>query len=113
MEQVQASLFSKTFQACSVPDEDEISQWFSGNFASSGRWTSDGECWTRNISAWPSDGDVCSLSQTLETSVPPKYSLSPMACQGILRRAEKRGKRLPEHLEAALVAVAGRPTPTE
>jgi hypothetical protein len=75
--------------------------------------TSDGEVWTANGSEWPNDGDVCSLSEVLEPSVPPKYSLSPMACQGILRRAEKRGKKLPEHLEAALVAVAGRPTPTE
>ena len=31
-----------------------------------------------------------------------RYSLSPRACQGILRRASKRGKPLPPMLEAAL-----------
>ena len=33
----------------------------------------------------------------------PKYSLSAKACQGILRRANQRGKELPELLEMALV----------
>ena len=32
------------------------------------------------------------LSQILQTNVPEKYYLSAKACQGILRRAEKRGK---------------------
>lgn len=34
--------------------------------------------------------------------MPLKYYLSPKACQGILRRAEKRGKELPESLKQAL-----------
>lgn len=46
------------------------------------------------------------LSEVLEQSVSEKYRLSPKACAGILRRAEKRGKTLPEHLAAALQAVA-------
>lgn len=33
-----------------------------------------------------------------------KYCLSPTACSGILRRAEKRGKSLPPELQAALEA---------
>ena len=41
------------------------------------------------------------LSQIL-TDAPPKYALSPRACQGILNRAERRGKTLPEMLEMAL-----------
>jgi hypothetical protein len=49
----------------------------------------------------------------LEDSVAPKYFLSPRACAGILRRAEKRGKKLPEHLEAALRAAAQDPILTE
>jgi DNA (cytosine-5)-methyltransferase 1 len=36
-----------------------------------------------------------------------RYSLSPKACQGILRRASKRGKPLPPMLEAALRAQGG------
>ena len=49
---------------------------------------------------------VCSLSDVLEREVvPPRYFLSPKACAGILRRAEKRGKALPEMLHRALLAV--------
>lgn len=61
---------------------------------------------TLNGSEYPSDGVACSLSDILETDVPPKYSLSPKACAGILRRAEKRGRKLPTPLEQALEAVA-------
>ena len=60
-----------------------------------------------NISAWPNDADVCSLSQVLEKgSIPQRFFLSPKACAGILRRAEKRGKQLPPQLQDALTAVA-------
>jgi hypothetical protein len=60
-----------------------------------------------NISEWPNDAAVCLLSQVLETgSTPERYFLSPKACGGILRRAEKRGKKLPERLMLALKAVA-------
>lgn len=62
---------------------------------------------TLNFSAWPNDASVCSLSQVLEKgSIPPRYFLSPKACAGILRRAEKRGKQLPDALRQALEAVA-------
>jgi hypothetical protein len=62
---------------------------------------------TLNISAWPNDASVCSLSQVLEPLTPPRYSLSAKACRGILRRAENRKKKLPELLARALKAVAG------
>ena len=42
------------------------------------------------------------LSSILMDNVPERFSLSPKACQGILRRAEKRGKELPQVLKAAL-----------
>ena len=61
-----------------------------------------------NTSEWPNDADVClsSLSEVLETGeVPPRYFLSAEACTGILRRAEKRGKKLPEQLQHALLQV--------
>ena len=32
-----------------------------------------------------------------------EHNLSAKACQGILNRAERRGKKLPEMLEAALI----------
>ena len=42
------------------------------------------------------------LSQILEAEAPQKYYLSAKACEGILRRAEKRGKELPKELREAL-----------
>ena len=65
-----------------------------------------GESLTLNISEWPSDADVCLLSDTLEAgNIPQRYYLSGRGCRGILRRAEKRGKELPEMLKVAYVAL--------
>src|SRR5699024_7449015 len=62
-----------------------------------------GESSMPNISEWPNAADVCLLSQVLEQgSVQQRYYLSSRACAGILRRAESRGKKLPEMLEQAL-----------
>ena len=54
-----------------------------------------------------SDGGECTLSQILDLNAPEKYSLSPTACAGIIRRAEKRGKELPDMLREALMEVIG------
>ncbi len=43
------------------------------------------------------------LSQILEENPDPKYNLTPKACAGILRRAERRGKKLPEALKTVLL----------
>jgi hypothetical protein len=65
------------------------------------------ECWTLSSSEHPSDGVACSLSDVLEAgNVPERFFLSEKACSGILRRAERRGKKLPEQLQRALEAVA-------
>jgi hypothetical protein len=55
------------------------------------------------------------LSRVLEdaASVPQRFYLSQRACAGILRRAEKRGKDLPELLSQALRQVAGNAEPEE
>jgi len=66
---------------------------------------SHGLLWTANTSEWRNGGDACSLSDILEESPNRKYLLSPKACAGILRRAEKRGKVLPEALRLALRGV--------
>ena len=85
---------------------------------SSGRWDNSGmgtptESWTLNTLEFPSEGVACSLSDVLETGdVPRRFFLSATACRGILRRAEKRGKELPEPLRHALEAVAGVIQPT-
>src|SRR3990167_2599512 len=79
---------------------------------SSGRWGRSGmggptEPWTLNTSEFPSDAAVCLLSGILETGVvPQRFFLSAIACRGILRRAEKRGKALPPQLAHALRAAA-------
>lgn len=45
---------------------------------------------------------VSHLSQILEDSPHPRYSLSKKACLGIISRAERRGKKLPDVLREAL-----------
>ena len=60
-----------------------------------------------NLSEKPSIPKPTKLSQILESNPDPKYNLSAKACQGILNRAEKRGKELPELLRIALTKQAG------
>lgn len=85
-----------------------------------GRWLNSGmggptECWTHSMPEWTatltpshSDDAVCSLSDVLEETslVPQRFFLSRKACEGILRRAERRGKALPPMLLAALMSRA-------
>lgn len=98
--------FGRTSPASCLRTEDGILEPSSGRWANSGMG-SPTECLTLNTSEWPSDAAVCSLSDTLETGdVPQRFYLSAKACQVILRRAEKRGKQLPQALNAALLAVA-------
>ena len=60
---------------------------------------------TLNTGECPSAVRESTLSQILEANAPEKYYLSPKACAGILRRAEKRGKELPQMLKEALEEV--------
>lgn len=79
-----------------------------------------GACWTHSLpeypdflSPYPNGGGVCSLSDILETGpVPPKYYLSRTACNGILRRAERRGRELPDALRETLEAQAEKSSST-
>lgn len=50
----------------------------------------------------PTESNPTKLSDILEEQASEKYWLSSRACQGILNRAEKRGKELPEILKQAL-----------
>lgn len=73
-----------------------------------------GERWTRNLpeyfvgkavdsrGLYRNTAGVSSLSGVLEARAPQTYSLSARACEGIIRRAEKRGKPLPSILQDAL-----------
>lgn len=71
------------------------------------KWEDDGawlgECMMRNTGESPNAAVESRLSQILEETPQEKYSLSAKACQGILRRAERRGKDLPELLKTVLL----------
>ena len=61
-----------------------------------------------STSTWRNGASVCSLWAILERgSLPQRYYLTAKACLGILRRAHRRGKELPELLARALKAVGG------
>ena len=78
-----------------------------------------GDSWTVNISECPREENVSLLSWILQVNVPEKYYLSAKACRGILTRASRRGKKLQELLETALLEMiewwanrgGGKPTP--
>lgn len=70
-------------------------------------WVTDGallgEFSTHSFGESPRDGVESYLSQILEDTPHPKYFLPAKACLGILNRAARRGKDLPEALKAALL----------
>lgn len=66
-----------------------------------------GASWIPNTGECPSAGKESTLSQILQEDAPERYYLSEKACLGILRRAGKRGKKLPEVLRRALILQAG------
>lgn len=66
-----------------------------------GPWLGDSS--TLNIGECPREESVSLLSWILQADVPEKYYLSAKACRGILTRASRRGKKLQELLETALL----------
>ena len=62
---------------------------------------------TLNIGESPSAENASLLSWILQVDVPEKYYLSAKACRGILIRASRRGKKLKELLETALLEMIG------
>lgn len=66
-----------------------------------GPWLGDSS--TLNIGECPREENVSLLSWILQVDVPEKYYLSAKACRGILTRASRRGKKLQELLETALL----------
>jgi len=101
------TLSSKTYPVFCRLTEDETWEPSSLRWQSGGMGSLTGFL-TLNTSESPSAAVECSLSQVLETTGEhlAKYSLSAKACQGILRRAERRGKKLPEMLDRALRQVS-------
>ena len=78
--------------------------------ASPMEWQDDGalrgEYTMHSFGESPSVAVESRLSAILEDCPHPKYSLSAKACLGSLKRAERRGKKLPEELERAMRAQA-------
>jgi hypothetical protein len=72
-----------------------------------------GGCLTLNTLEYPSEGVESSLSDILQEiqDVPEKYYLSQRACQGIIARANRRGKALPKALSQALYLQSGLKVP--
>ena len=66
-----------------------------------------------NLTEAPSEVVNTHLPDILESSPDPKYNLSPKASMGILKRANRRGKELPEMLENALVEQSAATSTTE
>lgn len=59
---------------------------------------------TLSISERPNAVAECSLSAILETGdLPLRYFLSAKACIGIINRAKRRGKTIPQKLHAAMI----------
>lgn len=86
-----------TFQ-CLLLDDGLEPEWLEAKGAES-----HGECLMLNFGASPNTARGSSLSQVLENGGGTyRYSLTPKACAGILRRAKAKGKKIPELLEAVL-----------
>lgn len=129
MDCIQLSLFGKTYPEHSVPTAEKTSEpcwknlpaWNNQTLLfldlrggadgakpeqspeTDGLWL--GDNLTLNIGESPNAERESLLSQILEVNVPQKYYLSARACQGILTRASRRGKPLPELLEQALLGM--------
>ncbi len=101
--------FAERVSPSQQSEDGQVQAWFLGRGA-----RLPGAFSMLNFLEWPNagGGSLCSLSEVLETGpVPPRFFLSPKACAGILRRAEKREKELPEQLKQALAAVAAQERP--
>ena len=125
MEYIQSSLFGKTsqehsqvmegvtFNRCLKKSDRPIFQCLIVEDGLEPEWLevksaeSHGECLMLNFGASPNTERGSSLSQVLENGGGTyRYSLTPKACAGILRRAKERGKCLPEMLETVLARQA-------
>ena len=124
MENIQSSLFGKMypelFQAIKGVTLKPLSKKSRDQHSNACKWEMGkswngpragpifhGEHWTPNIGEVPQRRKKEStLWEIIELNAPHKYFLSQKACQGILRRAETRGKELPKILKDALLRQA-------
>lgn len=87
----QNDLSSKMFPDFSLSTKGKTSTKSLPRYSNSGiAWC--GSYLMLNTTEWHSKGDVCGLSEVLETQVPSKYYLSKKAVEGMIRRSKKGGK---------------------
>ena len=122
LEEISDTRYSRMSPDCSVSMMALVLRGASESYSPSGVVLSDGRYWTQRtwdgVPPMEEGCDPCHsageeslfarLSEILEKQPQEKYSLSPRACRGILRRAAKRGKELPPVLRKALEQVAGK-----
>lgn len=129
MENIRLSLFGKMSPAHSVPQEERTSEPSSKRSSASktkppmfldlraASGTPQERSWVTgiplhgassmlNFGEFPNAAEESFLCQILQANVPDEFSLSATACSGILRRAENRGKELPNLLRFALLLKA-------
>lgn len=120
MENIQLSLFGRTYpvlfhqqterilEPCLKKSQKPIFQCLQVANGQPQEWlegvklTPLGESLTLNFGEYPNVARESTLSEILEDNVLEKYYLSPKACLGILRRAKKKGRKLPDNLRIAL-----------
>ena len=110
----QSGSSSKTSLVYYPLTEGRTLESFSGRWPTSGI-VSGGESLMLSTLEYPSEGaESSSLAAVLEDqNVLEKFYLSAKACEGILRRANRRGKTLPPALQEALVKQVSQSTPKE
>lgn len=86
---------------------DAISESSSLLWPTQGIATLNGEFWIVSSSERPRDVSECSLSDVLQTEASSRYLLTTKAAEGVLRRSNRGGKTLPEHLQQALEYLVG------
>lgn len=103
----QVSSYSRMSKECSQAIEDSTSPPFFVKWPKAGLVRrSDGEFLTANISERHRDAVESSLSQVLLEDAPRKYWLSTKAATGILIRASRKGRKIPQVLRDALLVAA-------
>ena len=124
MDGIQLSLFGKTYPvpsaatkgrtsaACSKPSSESAQKYqfldlrTGAGILPERSWVTDsplrGGSSTRNTGEYPSGAEEYMLSQILVENPPKKYYLSIRAMDGILTRASRRGKPLPDLLITAI-----------
>ena len=85
------------------PRADASAEWVTA----AAPFPSVGEYMMHSFGESPREENASRLSQILVDSPHQKYCLSARACEGILRRAKKRGKELPIELREALERQCG------